>query len=383
MTAFAPAVYRPQRGRLLLIVLTWIIAVVGVGAAVFVAAQAGDVPGATLSVLFALLPLPLLLWVYWWLDRVEPEPLRYKFAAFVWGAVVAVALALGLEMAASMLLGVSEDVLVVVVAPVVEELAKGLFLLLTLLRARRIIDSVLDGLIVSGLVAIGFAAVENVGYYAASYFGLGEGAQHLAGPGGATATFVVRGLFSPFAHPLFTSAIGIAMGLAARRKSRWLKTALILAGAVVSIALHALWNGSLVITGPIGYLLVYLLLGALLLGLAVMAIVWRQRQIATLAKSLWYMAERGWLDAAEVPYLVSFARRRQARDYARIRGGTGAAKSVKHYQQLATRLGFLHDQVMLGIGPPDGIARTYAVLEEMRRWRPAVMLPPAPPHGVW
>jgi len=366
-----------------LIALTWITASVGLVAVVFLAAQAGDVPGATLSILFALLPLPLLLSVYWWLDRVEPEPLRYKFAAFVWGAVIAVVLAVLLEMAASELLHVDRDLLIAVVAPVVEESAKGLFLLLTLLRARRIIDGVLDGLVVSGLVAIGFAAVENIGYYAASYFGMEDGAPQLTGPGGATVTFVVRGLFSPFAHPLFTSTIGIAMGLAARRRSRLLKTALIAAGAVLSIGLHALWNGSLVISGPLGYLLVYLLLGGLLIVLGVLAIVWRQRQLATLAKSLWYVSERGWIDAGEVSYLVSFARRRQARDYARARGGAAAAKAVKRYQRLATRLGFLHDQAMLGIGPADAVARTYAVLEEMGRMRPGLSLPPDPARRAW
>ena len=40
-------------------------------------------------------------------------------------------------------------------------------------------------------------------------------------------TFVVRGLFSPFAHPLFTSAFGIAIGLAVTRKSWWAKAALL------------------------------------------------------------------------------------------------------------------------------------------------------------
>ena len=44
-----------------------------------------------------------------------------------------------------------------------------------------------------------------------------------AGPGGigeATALFVVRGVFSPFAHPLFTAFIGIGVGVAVVTRSR-------------------------------------------------------------------------------------------------------------------------------------------------------------------
>ncbi|WP_087622155.1 PrsW family intramembrane metalloprotease [Aeromicrobium sp. PE09-221] len=388
MTVYTPPApprsrYRPQRGRLVLVVLTWITAVLGAVAAVFFAAQAGDVPGATLAIVFALLPLPLVLWAYWWLDRVEPEPFRYKGAAFVWGAVVAVAISLALESAASIWLDVSDEVLTAVVAPVVEESAKGLFLVLTLLRARRIIDGVLDGLIVSGLVAIGFAAVENIGYYAISYLGIGDGPQQLAGPGGATATFVVRGLFSPFAHPLFTSAIGIAMGLAVGRRSRAVRILLMVGGLLASIALHALWNGSLVIGGGVGFLLVYLVLAALLVGLGVLAIVLRQGQLATLWKSLSYAAShRGWLHPAEVPFLVSFSRRRAARTYAKIHRGKRGAQAVGEYQRLATRLGFLHDQVMRGKAPADGVDRVYAVLDAMDAIRPQVLLPPALPPGM-
>lgn len=384
MTAYAapPVAYRPQRGRLLLVVLTWITGFLGAGAAVFFAAQAGDVPGAALAIVFALVPLPLILVMYWWLDRVEPEPLRYKWAAFIWGAVVAVAISLLLEGAAAVWLDVPENVLVAVVAPVVEELAKGLFLFLTVLRARRIIDGVLDGLIVSGLVAIGFAAVENIGYYAASYFGLGEDGNEIAGAEGATLTFVVRGLFSPFAHPLFTSAIGIAMGLAAGRRSRAVRWLLVAVGSVISIILHALWNGSLVIGVPAAYVVVYLTLGGLLVALGCLAVILRYRQIGTLWRSLNYVGQRGWIHPAEVPFLVSFSRRRQARTFARQRGGRRAEKVVEQYQALATELGFLHDQVMRGRAPRDGVSRTYDLLDRMHALRPELRLPPALPPGV-
>ena len=68
----------------------------------------------------------------------------------------------------------------------------------------------LDGIVYAGMVGIGFAFTENILYLAAAYNGT-DG----MGPGGTeavTATFVVRCLFSPFAHPFFTAFIGIGVG---------------------------------------------------------------------------------------------------------------------------------------------------------------------------
>ncbi|MFO6451348.1 MULTISPECIES: PrsW family intramembrane metalloprotease [unclassified Aeromicrobium] len=367
-----------QRGRKLLVIAVWIAGVVGAGGAVFFASTSGSVAGASLALVYALIPLPVALAAYWWLDRVEPEPFRYKAAAFVWGAVIAVAIALPMEIGMSRL-GMSEDWLIALGAPVAEELAKGLFVVLTLVRLRRIIDGVLDGLIVSGLVALGFAAMENVGYYAASYLGFDE--VPYSGTEMATATFVVRGLFSPFAHPLFASAIGIAMGLAVHRSSRLQRWGLLALGYVASVTLHALWNGSIVVGGGVGFLLAYVVLACLLLGLGITAVVLRMRQFDVLTRALGDMARRGWIHPAEVPWLVRFGRRRQARTFA-TQYGPLAVEAVERYQRLATEAAFLHDAVMTGRAKPGGPDRTYALLDRMWHLRPFLRLPPALPPGV-
>ena len=367
-----------QRGRKLLVVLVWISALAGAAGAIFLASTSGSVTGASLAVVYALVPLPVALAMYWWLDRVEPEPFRYKAAAFVWGAVIAVAIALPMEIGMSRL-GMSEDWLIAFGAPVAEEFAKGLFVVLTLVRMRRIIDGVLDGLIVSGLVALGFAAMENVGYYAASYLGFDE--VPYSGTEMATATFVVRGLFSPFAHPLFASAIGIAVGLSVSRSSRAQRGGLLLLGYVVSVALHALWNGSIVVGGGVGFLLAYVVLACLLLGLGITAVVLRMRQFDVMARALGDMARRGWLHPAEVPWLVRFGRRRQASVFAAGYGPI-AVEAVDRYQRLATEVAFLHDAVMTGRAKPGGPDRTYALLDRMWHLRPFLRFPPALPPGV-
>ena len=366
-----------QGGRTVLKVLVGIGAVVGLVAVGIFAAGAGDLEGAQLAVLYALIPLPVLWFVYWWLDRYEPEPRRYKVAAFVWGGVGAVAIALAVQVVVAATTDLAEAELASVVAPLSEEPAKGLFLLLTFLRWRRIIDGFLDGLIVAGLVGLGFAFVENIGYYAASYLGSPE--IPVAGAEGAAGTFFVRGVASPFAHPLFTSAFGIALGLAVLVRSKVLKVLIGTVGMAVSIGLHALWNASLAYGGGVGFVLVYLALALVFVVLATIAIVARVRQVRTLERSLSYVAERGWIHPAEIPYLSRFAYRKEARRYARRNHGRVAARIVHRYQRLASEMAFLHDAVMKDHTKPHGVERTYALLDAMYELRPALRLPPPLP----
>jgi len=364
-----------QRGRLLLEVFVGLTAVAGIAGGVFISTSAGNPAGAGLSVFYAVFPLPLLWGAYWWLDRYEPEPRRYKLAAFVWGGVVAVAIALSLQIFIQHTWDVSDEKMASIVAPLTEEPAKCLFLLLTFLRARRVIDGFIDGVIYAGIVGLGFAFVENIGYYAAAY--LGSPDIKIAGAQGVTTTFIVRGVFSPFAHPLFASAFGIAIGLAVTRKTKAAKWLYGTIGLAISILLHALWNGSLSYGGGVGFLLSYLFLAALLVVLAILAIVARVGQVRDLERSLQYVAERGWIHPDEIPYLSRFGYRRAARQYASQRFGKSAGEAVKRYQQLATDMAFLHDAVMTGRTKPHGIARTYAMLDSMYELRPHLRFPPA------
>lgn len=371
-------VERPrQRGRLLLNVLTGIGVVVGLGEVVLFAAGADALEGARLAVVYALVPLPVLWFVYWWLDRYEPEPRRYKVAAFVWGGVGAVGIALAVQVLVGQTTDLTEKQLATFVAPATEEPAKGLFLLLTFLRWRRIIDGFLDGLVVAGLVGLGFAFVENIGYYALSYAGGPD--VPIAGAQGAAGTFVVRGLASPFAHPLFLSATGIALGLSVAIRSKVLKVLVCTVGLAVSMALHGLWNGSASYFGAAGFALTYFGLFLLFVTLSVLAVVARSRQVRTLERSLSYVAERGWIHPAEIPYLSRFGYRRQARRHARRHHGRVAGRVVLRYQRLATEMAFLHDAIMRGQTKPHGVERTYALLDAMYELRPALRFPPPLP----
>ena len=181
-------------------------------------------PGiAVLATGLAAIPVVPLVLCYLWLDRYEPEPRRLLMLGLLWGAFAATFGALVVQGIGGLFAGVSDNVGLAVLAPVTEEASKGLFLVLLLIWRRAELDGILDGIVYAGMVGIGFAFTENILYLGASYNGT-DG----MGPGGlvgVTCTFVVRCLFSPFAHPLFTAFTGIGVGIAVGTRKpavRWL-----------------------------------------------------------------------------------------------------------------------------------------------------------------
>ena len=107
------------------------------------------------------------------------------------------------------------DTTAVLVAPWVEEAAKGAAVLLVLLFRRREFDGVVDGIVLAGLSGLGFAFTENVLYFGRAFLA-GQEQSLTTGFFAVGFTFVLRGVLSPFAHPLFTAMTGIGLGIAAR-----------------------------------------------------------------------------------------------------------------------------------------------------------------------
>src|SRR5207245_2264920 len=120
----------------------------------------------------ALVPVPLLIALVLLVDRLEPEPRANLIFAFVWGAGVAALVAvvinsLGLEFVTMPALGktAGEYVSATFGAPPVEETLKGLVLILLLRLRRQELDGPTDGIIYAAMVGLGFAMMENIGYY--------------------------------------------------------------------------------------------------------------------------------------------------------------------------------------------------------------------------
>ena len=106
-----------------------------------------------------------------------------------------------------------------------------------------------DGIVYAGLAGIGFAFTEDILYYSSA---LTDG-----GPTDLAALVIVRGIFSPFAHSLFTAAIGIGIGVAVTARSREARVLAPLLGFLVAVLLHATWNGSTMVAEGQGFLIAY------------------------------------------------------------------------------------------------------------------------------
>jgi protease PrsW len=213
---------------------------------------------AIIATFVAFTPAMLYLLPLIWLDRYDPEPLWLLALAFAWGGLVAVIVSfivntvIGVAAAVAISPQAGDAVGAIISAPIFEEGSKGLGLLVLLIFFRRYFDDILDGIVFAGVIALGFATVENVLYYGRA---LGAG-----GFGGLAVLFVLRGIMSPFAHVTFTVMTGIGCGIARESHNTLVKIAMPVVGYLAAVALHAIWNGVAVLGGIEGFLVSYVIL---------------------------------------------------------------------------------------------------------------------------
>jgi protease PrsW len=206
--------------------------------------------------LWAFPPLFIYLWLPWVIDRFDPEPWWCLALALLWGGVAAAGFS-GLintgavEVAQAIYGGTQKEasaygeaIGACVSAPLVEEFWKGLAVFGVFFFLRREFDGVVDGIIYGTFAALGFAATENVIYYSRAQLTDTLGHQQ----GVLATTFVLRGILSPWGHPLYTSMTGIGFGISRETSKTWLKWCAPLFGYGFAVFLHALWNGAATIS---------------------------------------------------------------------------------------------------------------------------------------
>jgi protease PrsW len=318
-----------------------VVAVIAVG--LYLLAALGVI-SVGIAAIAALIPFLIVIGVVRWIDRWEPEPRPALLFALLWGAGVAVAIALifdlGAELAAQAVgTKPSSFFQAVVQAPLVEEGGKGFGVLLVLWFGRRYFDGPVDGVVYAATVAAGFAFTENILYFGRILAESGFGAPFVA-------TFVARGLFSPFAHALFTSCTGYALGRAAERTGRGGAVPYFIAGLVPAAILHALWNGGLSLaSNVIAYYFtvevpLFLLAVAVVLALRV-----RERRIT--AARLAEYADAGWFTRDEVALLSTWTGRRYAMHWASAQPGSAAKRAaMRRFVRDSTRLGYARQRVL-------------------------------------
>lgn len=338
--AFPPAAGRRSAGMVILVAGGGALAFAGLFLVLpYLLANTG-VAGFVVGFVASLIPLTAVLLAVFVIDRWEPEPKRLLLFAFTWGAVVSVAATLVIQpifaLAAAPPPGVDYRTFALTVqAPVVEEFAKSLGLLLLLLLARKHFDGPVDGVVFAFTIAGGFAFTENILYF-------GSAIAQSSTPGTDLAVaFFLRGVMSPFAHAIFTGSTGLILGLAARRWRVGLSFGAFLAGLVPAMILHSTWNSM----GQ-AFLAQYVFVQVPIFLLAVAVIVvLRVAESRLTRQRLTEYAAAGWFTPAEVSMLATGRGRRQAIRWAK---SFGHGAQMKSFVGSATELAFIRQRILSG-----------------------------------
>jgi RsiW-degrading membrane proteinase PrsW (M82 family) len=192
---------------------------------------------------FSVVPILFYLIIIWLLDRYEREPFWLVSLNFLWGATGAIMF--GIIGSIIMGIGISEFIFqfanesdagtlnnlagAVVVAPLVEESTKGVFLLIIALS--RSFDGPVDGVVYGGAIGLGFGMTENFLYFlssASTYESL-------------FVLIIIRTLFSAVLHCCTQATLGAAIGFAKFRG--WgVKLTIVPLGLATAMFMHFTWN---------------------------------------------------------------------------------------------------------------------------------------------
>jgi RsiW-degrading membrane proteinase PrsW (M82 family) len=351
-----------------------IIALGTLTALVVILLTAANPVGTAIGFALASVAMIIVVLAYLWLDRWEPEPPRLLVLAFLWGASVAVVVSIGLELYFGSLLATGDEatdsfVSTGIGAPIIEEAAKGLFLLIMMTgRRRHELNSLTDCLVYAGLTAAGFAWLEDIAYIA--------GGESL---GDSLVTAALRLIMGPFAHPLFTTMTGIGVYFALHRHNVVAKAGCILLGYAVAVLMHALWNGS-ALFGVGAYFLLYLFwmvpVFILAIWLGVRSV---RREQRIVSDKLPGMVAAGLITANEASWLGSIRNRKLATAAVGRIGGKPARKVVKAFCAQTVELAFVRDRIDRGFGDE----RVYALLNVETQQLRAIRAAAAEPTLAW
>ena len=195
--------------------------------------------------------LPLL--VLWYLDRRERESAWLFAAAFLWGGLIATTVSIPLNTTVIYVIGqwlegnaalkqmLGPDAALMIgaplSAPLVEETAKGIGIVLLFWLMRSEYDNVRDGFVYGALVGAGFNWFESALYVQQNFVQFGDAPYGFQ----LGARYAWLGLAG---HAMFSGIFGAALGLARATHSRLVRYCAPLVGLVVAVIAHA-WNNSL------------------------------------------------------------------------------------------------------------------------------------------
>jgi RsiW-degrading membrane proteinase PrsW (M82 family) len=333
---------------------------VAIIALAIVVVQRGPAP-TFVGLFLALLPIPLLVSLILYLDRLEPEPRALLAAMFGAGAGIAVLTALlgralGTGVITTPELGpqagrvVGITVGAAIGGALVAETLNAVVMLALLASRRTEIDGAHDGVVYASMAGLGYALVANLYAYVLAWN---------AGVDALAEEFTRRGIFGPVFQALFTSMIGLGIAYAASRRpgpgqsSGYLAIAV---GWIAAVALDALWNHS-VAAGGTGLLVTYLILIAALTALIVVVTVDRQRVVRMIIMFLPGFEHPEVVMVTDIPMLASLRLRRLGRHWARLNLGIEGRRAMARYQLAATELAMACNRNSFGLTTEEAYTR--------------------------
>jgi protease PrsW len=190
------------------------------------------------SLLAALIPMILYLVLIWWMDKYDREPFLFLLGHFLWGAFGAVVLGIIASIVLSHFIGISGTesnsaslIRTILIAPVIEEISKGIFLLITVNSKK--FDNITDGIIYGAAIGLGFGMTENFIYFLTYGDSFSSWLQLV----------LIRSLFSAVMHSISTASFGAFLAVA-KFSSPAGKKFFPFAGLMIAMLIHFLWNGS-------------------------------------------------------------------------------------------------------------------------------------------
>lgn len=189
------------------------------------------------SAVAAVVPMIIYLLFIWKFDKYEREPFGYVIKHFIWGAIGAIIFSVLISSIITFFISsiINEEELelfnTVVTAPVVEEIMKGMFLLVTVVDRK--FDNMTDGIVYGGAIGLGFGMTENFLYFI----------MYGTNPVSWIFIVVIRTLFTAVMHCVSTATFGASLGIA-KFISGIMKFIIPLIGLLLAMLIHFLWNYS-------------------------------------------------------------------------------------------------------------------------------------------
>ena len=189
------------------------------------------------SLLAAIIPILFYLFFLWRFDRYEPEPIGIVLKHFLWGAIGAIIFGITVSsffVTDNNFIFVSSEVTsllaVVLIAPIVEEIGKGLFLVIS--AKKDYFDDMTDGIVYGGAIGLGFGMTENFMYflmYDDNFINW-------------LSIVIIRSIFSATMHAIATATFGAMLAKAKFTTNKSHKIILPFLGLLLAMIFHATWN---------------------------------------------------------------------------------------------------------------------------------------------